>query len=90
MIEIGLQREITALMKYVLNEDFRLSGYKNLPTGLLRASRGQVSFFGKDEYQVLLNCDGIHSFVPEAMTEEKITFLQKLEEDGVIRPALPG
>ena len=70
-------------------EEF-LKAIKNLPTGLLRASRGQVSFFGKDEYQVLLNCDGIHSFVPESMTEEKITFLQKLEEDGVIRPALPG
>ena len=77
-------------MRYVLNEDYRLRGYSKLPTGLPHMPSGKVRFFKEQEYRVLLNCNGAHSFESESMAEEDKQFLQRLKDAKVIRPAMLG
>jgi len=77
-------------MRYVLTEEYRLRGYRKLPTGLVHMPRRDIFFFSGDNYRLLLDCDGMHEMNPDAMTDKEKEFLRRLEENEVIRPALPG
>ena len=77
-------------MRYILNRSFRLRGWYKLPMGLFDARQKKAVFFLKRQYLLLLKCDGAHDIALEDLEEEDRFFLKKLEEDGVIHPALIG
>ena len=45
-------------MKYILNNQYCLRGYKNLPFAIYNKNNGETFFFTKDEYRLILDCDG--------------------------------
>ena len=74
-------------MRYVLDKRYRFRGYQKLPTGLFSLQTRRTVFFTKEQYNVLLDCDGVHDFDKEQMDPEIRKFLEKLEKDGMIHPA---
>lgn len=77
-------------MIYILNKEYRLRGYKRIPTGLLDLRRMDTRFYGKELYRILLNCDGIHDFKPEELTDEQKSFLQQLIDEKYVHEAVFG
>lgn len=45
-------------MKYVLNDNYALCGYKGLPFAIYNIKTGKTNFFKREEYSLLLDCDG--------------------------------
>lgn len=74
-------------VKYLLNEPFFLRGWQKLPYALVDTRSGLTEFFRKDVMDALLLCDGRQEIPEEGPVRE---FLEKLEKNGVIRPAAPG
>ena len=72
-------------MRYILNERFRLRGWYKLPSGLFDNVRKTPVFLDKEDYLVLLKCDGAHDFDPPTQKEQEI--LKEFEDEGIIRPA---
>ena len=42
-------------MKYILNDQYSLCGYKGLPFALYDIKKGKTHFFSKEEYSLLLD-----------------------------------
>ena len=74
-------------MKYLLNEPFLLRGWQKLPYALVDTRSGLTEFFRRDVMDALLLCDGRQEIPEEGPVRE---LLEKLERNGVIRPAAPG
>lgn len=74
-------------MKYLLNEPYLLRGWQKLPYALVDARSGNTEFFRKDVMDALLLCDGRQDAPEEGPVRE---FLERMEKQGVIRPAQPG
>lgn len=72
-------------MKYILNEPFLLRGWRKLPYALVDARSGLTEFFRRDVMDALLLCDGRQEAPGEGPVRK---FLEKLEQDGVIRPTI--
>ena len=45
-------------MRYILNRQYSLCGYKSLPFALYDAVTGKTFFYTREEYSLLLDCDG--------------------------------
>ena len=63
-------------MRYILNERFRLRGWYKLPSGLFDNVRKTPIFLDKEDFLVLLKCDGAHDF-DQATQEEKERLLKE-------------
>ena len=74
-------------MKYVLNRQFLLRGWYKAPTGLYDTQRKEARFFTKDEYLLLMRCDGAHEMDTAAPGEDDRRFLEWLKEEKIIREA---
>ena len=72
-------------MRYILSERYRLWGWYKLPAGLFDNARKTPAFLEREDYLVLLRCDGAHDF--DQPTPRERETLKALEDDGVIRPA---
>lgn len=81
------ERICSTLMKYILDKHYRFRGYKKLPTGLLFFPARRTEFYTREQYDLLLDCDGVHEFEPDQLDQKECKFLKKMEEQGVIHPA---
>ena len=75
-------------MRYILEERFRLRGWYKAPTGLFDTARKAAIFLKREDYLLLLRCDGAHDFDPGSLTDQERETLDGMEKDHVIRPAL--
>ena len=71
-------------MKYILNERFRLRGWEKLPFAVFDSMTCRSEFFQKDQFLLLMRCDGVQEVDEEALPEEQRKWLAHLERDGVI------
>lgn len=74
-------------MKYVLNRRFLLRGWYQAPTGLYDTRRREARFFSKEEYPLLMRCDGAHELDEPALGEDDRRLLAWLKDKGVVREA---
>ena len=74
-------------MKYLLNPRFLLRGWYKTPTGLYDTERKEASFFSKEEYLLLMQCDGAHDIDESALDEDRKRFFDWLKESEIIKEA---
>lgn len=74
-------------MKYVINPQYRLRGWYKAPTGLYDTRRKEARFCLKEQYLLLLHCNGVDDIDESTLSEDNAKFLEKLKEDHVIREA---
>lgn len=77
-------------MNYILNTNYRLRGYSDLTTGLQNTETMSIIFISPQDFQILLDCDGIHDIDPESLTGRSRDFFRYLTERNIIRPAVFG
>ncbi len=75
-------------MRYVLNDDYRFRGWHRLPTGILNNKTKRTQFYTREQYLLLLKCDGAHDIDVSALSEEDRNLLEALKKEGVIREAM--
>jgi len=71
-------------MKYILNDQYCLCGYRNLPFALYNSDSGETFFFTRDEYSLLLDCDGQTDIMIRDLEDDKQTFIRSLINRNVI------
>ena len=76
--------------RYVLSEPYRLRGWYKLPMGLYSTVDRKAIFASKEDYLLLLKCDGAHDLTADTMSEAERATLEELLANEVVRPALPG
>ena len=74
-------------MKYLLNPRFLLRGWYKTPTVLFDTERKEASFFSKEEYLLLMQCDGAHDIDESALDEDRKRFFDWLKESEIIKEA---
>ena len=57
-------------MKYILNDQYALCGYKGLPFAIYNTRSGKTNFFKREEYSLLLDCDGQTDINIDELNEE--------------------
>lgn len=77
-------------MRYILNPSLCFRGWYKQPTGLLERTHKETRFFSREEYLLLLQCDGAHDIASESLTDEEKRFFGEMKEKEIIRDALPG
>ena len=77
-------------MRYILEDRYRLRGWYKLPTGVFDKYKKEAVFLSKDEYTVLLKCDGAHDFDMDSIDEKEKKILSIFKNEGTIRPAMFG
>jgi len=74
-------------MKYLLNPRFLLRGWYKAPTGLFDTKRKEARFFTKEDYILLMQCDGAHDIDEAVLDEDKKRFFDWLKKEEIIREA---
>ena len=74
-------------MRYILDERYRLHGWRKLPTALYDTKKKRPMFFPKDRFLQLMYCDGAHELDETQLTEEEKKFIEVSASAGVIRRA---
>ena len=74
-------------MRYILNPRYLLRGWYKAPTGLLDRARKETQFFPKDDYILLMQCDGAHDIDEDSFSEEQTRLFDWLKKREIIRPA---
>ena len=72
-------------MKYILNPRFLLRGWYKSPTGLYDTETKEAIFFPKEEYILLMKCDGTHDIDESSLSEDNKRFLDWLKESKTIK-----
>ena len=84
------QEEEDRNMTYILDERYRFRGWYKLPTGLFDTEKKTASFLPPEDYLLLLKCDGTQDLPEDTLSEKERNILRRLQEEKIIRPALPG
>jgi len=58
--------------------------------GLYSTVDRKAIFVSKEDYLLLLKCDGAHDLTADTMSEAERATLEELLANEVVRPALPG
>lgn len=74
-------------MRYVLDRRYQLRGWKGAPTGVFDTLSKTVLFLDKDDYRLLIQCDGAHDMTEGNTTPEQHDLLETLEAQGYIHKA---
>lgn len=77
-------------MRYLLEKDKRLRGWKDLPFGLYYHGRRKADFFRREEYELLLFADGETDLEEESLTPKQRDALSYFTANGILREAQPG
>lgn len=77
-------------MKYVLDERYRLRGWEKLPFALFDSVTRRTEFYDKNQFMLLMRCDGVQEVDEEALPEAQRQWLARLEREGVISRCGPG
>ena len=75
-------------MKYIINPQYLLRGWYKSPTGLFDMRKGKPRFFLKEQYLLLLRCNGVDDIDESSLTDANVKFLEWLKKNDVIREAL--
>ena len=74
-------------MRYLLDKRYLLRGWQNAHTGVVDAQERTTSFLRKDEYLLLIRCDGVHDIDEGRLSASEREFLDGARRAGLIRPA---
>ena len=74
-------------MKYILDPGFLLRGWYKSPTGLFDTRRKEAQFFTKEDYILLMQCDGAHDIDEASFSEERKRFFEWLKKEEIVREA---
>ena len=74
-------------MKYILNENYSLRGWQKSPAGLVHTRKRKTVFLPKEEYRLLMMCDGVHDIDEGALTKRLHSFLDVMKQEGIVREA---
>ena len=74
-------------MRYILNPRFLLRGWYKSPTGLFDTRRKEAEFFRKEDYILLMRCDGAHDIDENALNEDQRKFFGWLKKAEIIHEA---
>lgn len=77
-------------MTYILKQDYVLRGWEKKPWVLVQRPRNISRDLSREEFQVLLLCDGRVEFDSDYITDEMRETLKRLENDAVIDAAESG
>ena len=77
-------------MRYLLDRRYRLRGWLHAPTGLFDAQRKVADFLPRDEFVLLMRCDGAHDIQPDGLGEDERRALERFLEKGIVRKARLG
>ena len=72
-------------MKYILNDNYALCGYKGLPFALYDIEKGKTHFYTKEEYSLLLDCDGKTEINIKELDENKQNIMRSFINGDLIR-----
>lgn len=72
-------------MRYILNDRYTLCGYRGLPFALYDTWNGETFFFTRNEYSLLLDCDGSSEISIGDLNEEDQKTFRSLINGGLIR-----
>ena len=70
-------------MRYILNEDYGLRSWMNAFFGVVRRGAPGLRAMSPEDFFALTDCDGRHELEPSA-------FLNRMQVEGIVRPALSG
>ena len=73
-------------MRYIINNQYAFCGYKGLPFALYNTESGDTFFFSKEEYSLLLDCDGQTEIEPETLNENDQKIFRSFFSGDLIRP----
>ena len=74
-------------MRFVLDTRYRFRGWQKARAGLFDCAFKRATFLSREEYQLLLQCDGAHDLDLDELSYEQRDFLEKQLEKGIVRPA---
>lgn len=74
-------------MRFVLCSDYRFKGWYKAPTGLYHTLSKTTKFIAKDQYLLLLRCDGVHDIDENELSEKDKAFLREMVKKKVIKEA---
>lgn len=72
-------------MKYILNDQYSLCGYKGLPFALYDIKKGKTHFFSKEEYSLLLDCDGVTEINIKELNEDDQKIMRSFINGNLIK-----
>ena len=78
------------MARYVLSPRYRLRGWDLLPFALFDAATRRAEFYHKEQFRLLMCCDGLQEIDLGAPPEEERGWLEHLEADNVILTCGPG
>jgi len=76
--------------KYVLSPNLRLRGWKDHPNTLLRLDSMKPFEYTKEQYDLLLQLDGLHEIDPAALSGQQYLLLQEMLEEKTVHSAADG
>ena len=68
-------------MKYIINPQYLLRGWYKSPTGLFDMRKGKTRFFLKEQYLLLLRCNGVDDIDESSLTDANVKFLEWLKKN---------
>lgn len=74
-------------MKYIIDPQYHLRGWYESPTGLVDIRRKETNFFSKEQYLLLLRCNGVDDIDESTLTDADINFLERLKKQEIIHEA---
>lgn len=77
-------------MRYILNSEYTLCGYKLLPFAMRNEKTKRVNFFNKEQFEFLFSCSGKKDIELADLSENVQSFAADLENEKVIRPCENG
>ena len=77
-------------MKRLLREDLVLRGWEKLPYAVVERPHNGVRFVDARTFEALSLCDGQIDLSLPIISDEVRAFVEKLEEQGAVRPCEPG
>lgn len=77
-------------MFYVLNERFRLRGWKKVPYALFDTKSKTPKFLNGEKFAFISKCDGLHFMTEESLPEKEKNLLEALLKEGIVRESRFG
>ena len=75
---------------YIIQDNFLLRGYKGLPFALVYPNRITADFFNKEQYSLVLDCDGNTDIDVNALSPVKKELFDRLLKLKIIRECNKG
>lgn len=74
-------------MRYLLSEEYAMRSWADKLGGVYDSKKKEVLFLNKEQYLLLMQCDGCHDISREELSEAQKDALTKLLRENVIRTA---